>query len=365
MTARRGDWRHWTVAVTGVNARSDNPGPGLAVARCLREAPEFQGRLVGLGHDALDAGLYHADRFDGSCLLPYPTAGADALAERLRAIHALEPIDAVIPCLDAELATFVQLEPALAGLGIRTLLPSRHQIRERAKDNLPTLCRGLDIPTPETRPITDPAFFDHCAGADWPYPLVIKGIYYDAIVVGDPIEAKAAFRRIADQWGFPVLVQRFLAGHEVNLTAVGDGAGGLIGAVMMRKRAVTDKGKAWAGVAVQDEALERMASTLVAALRWRGPLEIEALRDGNGRLHLIEINPRFPAWVYLTHGVGRNLPAALLRLLADDRSVVLPPSRPGTMFIRHAEELIVGLDAFEAVLTDGGLDLASRRGDSA
>ena len=27
-----------TVAVTGMNALPDNPGPGLAVARCLREA---------------------------------------------------------------------------------------------------------------------------------------------------------------------------------------------------------------------------------------------------------------------------------------------------------------------------------------
>jgi carbamoyl-phosphate synthase large subunit len=42
-----------TVAVTGMNA-TDNPAPGVAVARSLRHEPQFQGRVVGLGYDALD-----------------------------------------------------------------------------------------------------------------------------------------------------------------------------------------------------------------------------------------------------------------------------------------------------------------------
>jgi carbamoyl-phosphate synthase large subunit len=52
-------WSQWTVAVTGMNARPDNPGPGYAVARCLEEASEFSGKVIGLGYDALDAGLHH------------------------------------------------------------------------------------------------------------------------------------------------------------------------------------------------------------------------------------------------------------------------------------------------------------------
>ena len=34
-----------TVAVTGMNA-TDNPAPGVAVARALRAAPDFAGRIV-------------------------------------------------------------------------------------------------------------------------------------------------------------------------------------------------------------------------------------------------------------------------------------------------------------------------------
>ncbi len=46
-----------TVAITGMNA-GDNPAPGVGVARALRLDPNFAGRVIGLGYDALEAGFY-------------------------------------------------------------------------------------------------------------------------------------------------------------------------------------------------------------------------------------------------------------------------------------------------------------------
>jgi len=63
-----------TVAVTGMNAKPDNPGPGLAVARCLKEAYGDDIRIIGLGYDVLDAGLYLHECCDSGYLLPYPSA---------------------------------------------------------------------------------------------------------------------------------------------------------------------------------------------------------------------------------------------------------------------------------------------------
>jgi carbamoyl-phosphate synthase large subunit len=349
------DWRRWTIAVTGMNARPDNPGPGLAVARCLREAPGFCGRLIGLGYEVLEPGLYCSDIFDATYMLPYPSAGSEVQLERLMEIHAGERIDVIIPCLDAELSTFAHNQPQLAAHGIRMLVPSLEQLRIRAKDNLVELCRKLGFDTPETRTVSDPGFFDRCCDEGWRYPLVVKGIYYDAIVAGDAADAKAAFQKIASQWGYPVLVQEHVQGYEINLTALGDGRGGMIGPVMMRKRALTDKGKAWAGISIFDQTLEALAEAVMAECHWCGPLEVEALRDEGGRLYLIEVNPRFPAWVYLTHGVGRNLPQILLQTLAGLPPADLAPARLGTLFIRYAEELIVPLEQFQTMMIDGAL----------
>lgn len=109
---------NFTVAITGMNARADNPGPGYAVARCLQESPDFLGRVVGLGYDVLDAGLYHP-HCQASYLLPYPSAGDSALLERLLCIHEQEALDAVIPCLDPQVP-FPQ-GGTLAGAGLRRL----------------------------------------------------------------------------------------------------------------------------------------------------------------------------------------------------------------------------------------------------
>ena len=345
--------RPLTVAITGMNARADNPGPGVAVARCLAESGRPL-KLVGLAYDALDPGLYLDGMFSATYMLPYPSHGKDAFLERLAAAHEADPIDALIPCLDAEIPVCISLADTLKAMGIRTFLPSAEQFALRAKDRLAEAAEKAGVEMPETRIVSSPAFFRTCTGEGWTYPLVVKGVFYDAAVVHDAAQANMAYHRIAAQWGHPVLAQKHVAGEEFNLCAIGDGTGGMLGTVMMKKRALTDKGKAWAGVCVDEPAIEGAASKLIAALKWRGPCEIEGVRTRTGEFHLLEINPRFPAWVYFTHGVGRNLPAALLELIEGRAPPAFAPARIGTMFIRYAQEVIVPMQAFEQVVTGGG-----------
>ena len=345
-----------TIAVTGMNARPDNPGPGLAVARCIREAGDFNGRILGLGYDVMDPGLYQSGICDAGYLLPYPSAGEEALLERLHMIQAREKIDVLIPCLDAELPSMVRLEPLLAEMGIRMFLPTAEQLRMRNKDRLRELAAHAGIHAPETRSITQAGFFYTCQEEGWEFPLVVKGLFYDARVAHNADEAATAFRDISSQWGLPVLVQRFLHGEEVNLTALGDGNGKMLGAVMMKKLALTDKGKAWAGISVADERLYDASKALVEAIHWRGPLEVEIMRDEHGDYQLIEINPRFPAWIYLSMGVKQNLPYALVRLaLGQEPPAFSDRPPPGTVFIRHAQENIISLEQYESMVVSGGL----------
>ena len=54
--------RPLTVAVTGLNA-TDNPGPGVAVIRALRDADPAI-RIIGLAYDALDPGTVSYTHLD-------------------------------------------------------------------------------------------------------------------------------------------------------------------------------------------------------------------------------------------------------------------------------------------------------------
>jgi carbamoyl-phosphate synthase large subunit len=343
-----------TIAVTGLNA-TDNPGPGVGVIRSIRADPAFAGRLVGLAYDTLDPGLYNAALgLAGSFLVPYPSQGIEALRERIRYIHAKLPLDVIVPTLDSELPSFIALEPELRAEGIRMYLPTREQFDLRSKVRLAELGKRAGIDVPATKVLSDPAEL-YAIHEQVSFPFMLKGVFYGAQLARSLDEAISAFHATVARWGVPIIVQKFHAGEEYDVVAVGDGAGGLVGAVAMKKMFLTDKGKGWAGVAVRDPNLTAMVLKFMAATKWRGPCEVEVLRTPEGRYFLIEVNPRFPAWVYLAAGAGQNLPYAAVQLAAGERLEPLPAFRAGTMFVRIALDQIASMDDFQKLASTGEL----------
>jgi len=343
-----------TIAVTGMNA-TDNPGPGVAVIRAIRDAcPDCT--IVGLAYETLDPGNFMPGVADHAYLLPYPSMGAEALGERLLAIHALTPIDVLIPTLDAELPIWVRLQELLASRGIKTFLPDAEALALRNKDRLHELVE-LGVSVPKSMVLTDPTKIPDIAD-ELGYPVVVKGRFYDAYVAQTPHDVAHWFHKLANSWGLPVIIQKFVPGTEFDVVGVGDGEGGLIGSVAMRKMQLTDKGKAWGGVTVRDTYLESFVRDTVRALSWRGPCELEVMRGDDGDLYLIEINPRFPAWVYLSAGAGRNLPWATVELALGRDVEPMPPAPPGVMFLRHSLDQILPLSDFEALTVHGELHRA-------
>jgi carbamoyl-phosphate synthase large subunit len=127
-----------------------------------------------------------------------------------------------------------------------------------------------------------------------------------------------------------------VAGQELNVAGLADGRGHCLSAVAMRKLTITDKGKAWAGITIEDESLTTLTHRFAQASQWRGAFELELLRTPAGELFILEINPRFPAWIYLTAAAGHNQPAALLRLALREAVEPFGEVAVGKMFVRCA-----------------------------
>jgi carbamoyl-phosphate synthase large subunit len=341
-----------TVAVTGLNA-TDNPGPGVGVIRCLRADPDFRGRVVGLAYDSLDPGIYAPDVADRVYLMPYPSEGHRAVWDRLAGVIDDARIDVVIPTLDAELPAFIELEKDLAHRGVHTFLPTREQFDLRSKTRLEDLGARCGVPVPRTRLATQPRELFQAA-EELGLPIVVKGLFYGAMVCHSLDEAVASLHKTAAQWGLPVVVQQYVPGEEYDVSALGDGHGGMVGAVPMKKLFLTDKGKGWAGVTVGEPALLDVTERVLRGLRWRGPCEVEVVHSKkDGRFYLLEINPRFPAWIYLSAGAGQNLPAACARLALGEEIDHLPPCRVGTMFVRISLDQIASFRDFEDIMAHG------------
>jgi carbamoyl-phosphate synthase large subunit len=340
------------IAVTGLNA-TDNPGPGVPVIRSLQEIPDFQGHIVGLLYDTLEPGVYMDALAHRHYMMPYPSSGLEAVFERLQYIQAQEKLDLILPTLDTELYVFYKLQERLREIGLRTFLPSTEQLNMRGKDTLSAFCVANGIETPRTIVVSSPNGLQ-AAVQTLGFPLMVKGIFYGAIKVRSFEETVAAFNKTREQWGLPIILQEHQAGDEFNVAALGDGEGGTVGAVAMRKTYITDKGKGWAGVTIYDSRLLDLTRSMIHHLKWAGGLEMEFIKSGvTGEFSLLEINPRFPAWVYLATAAGQNLPAAWTRLALGKTVKPFDGYEVGKMFVRCSWDLIADLGRLEQLTVAG------------
>jgi carbamoyl-phosphate synthase large subunit len=349
--------RPTTVAVTGLNA-TDNPGPGVGVLRSLRAAENAHYRLVGLAYDALDPGVYAKDLADSVFMIPYPSQGIEPFLSRMEYIHAHTPIDVVIPTLDAELPSFIATKSRLLDMGIRCVLPSQEQLDMRAKIRLAELGRVSGLPIPREAIVSSPAELA-AVHTKIPYPFFVKGPFYGATMARSLDQAIAAYHKALATWGPPVVVQEFVDGEEYNVIALGDGLGGLLGAVPMKKMALTDKGKGWAGITIKAPALIELAAQFMKATQWASGCEIEVIRDKQGNHHVIEINPRFPAWVHLSTAAGVNMPHLLTQVALGKQVMPQTDYKIGTMFVRISLDQIVDFTHFQQFIVTGELTSAS------
>src|SRR6218665_3015849 len=342
------------IGVTGLNA-TDNPGPGIPVIRALRESGLFELRVIGLCYETLEPGIYLHELVDKTYQIPLPTEGTEKLITRLEYIQSQEQLNVIIPNFDSELFNFIKIaDRLLEQLGIRTFLPTPEQFEARQKTNLSEFGKEHGIKVPRSKTIHRASEVE-ALEEEFDYPLVVKGKFYDATVAYNAEQAEAAFHRISSKWGAPIIIQEFIQGEEVNVTALGDGKGRAIGLVPMRKQYITDKGKAWSGISIDDPELLNIAGALISSTQWRGGMELEMIRTDKDEYFLLEINPRFPAWIFLAVGCGQNHPEALLRMALGETVEPFSGYEAGKLFVRYSYDLIVGLDEYAKISTQGEL----------
>jgi carbamoyl-phosphate synthase large subunit len=342
--------RSGTVAITGLNA-ADNPSPGVTVARALRAlgAPP---RLVGLTHEVLATGIYLPGLWDEVRLLPFPSREEGGYVEALIGACRDSGADCLIPTLDIEVPIVSWLAPRLAGAGIRTLVPSLAALGAIGKVRLPSLA-AMGFRLPRTRTIRGFEDLGQVARA-LGTPFVLKGPVHDARIVGTVEEARVVAWRLAGTWGFPLIAQEFVEGQEFGIAAVADRSHRVVGSVAVRKEVQTANGNTWGGTSVVDRHFAGLAERFAASLEWVGPFELEVIRHPRRGPFLIEVNPRFPAWVFLSAGAGANLPGAAVSVARGERVTPLA-ARAGAVYVRMAWDATASVERMGMLAVEGRL----------
>ncbi|OYV04062.1 MAG: biotin carboxylase, partial [Verrucomicrobiales bacterium VVV1] len=249
------------IAVTGMH-RGANPQPGSSIVSAIRRRWP-QAFIVGLVYDAYESGIYVGDGPDACHTMPYPTAGLPTYLARLKEVKALAPFDLLIPTLDAEIALLAGASEKLAALGIQVMLPDEKTLDRCSKSKLPALADTCGIKVPATavaRDVCEALKHAEVIG----YPVFIKGRFYDATRVSNPVALASAGASILADWGAPLIVQEPLLGNEFNVMGIGDGRGGSLGQCAVRKMILSDKGKGNGSVIVRDPRLEEITKRVMA-----------------------------------------------------------------------------------------------------
>jgi carbamoyl-phosphate synthase large subunit len=236
--------------------------------------------------------------------------------------------------------------------GVKINLPSIYSLSLRSKENLPILCEEIGISYPRTLVANN--FYDASKFAEENgYPIYIKGHFYEAHLSYNAQQIEDIFIKLKYDWGLPIIAQQCLFGEEYNVTGIGDGSGNISVFCEIRKLLRTKNGKGFAGVVIDDPALFLNSLKIIKRLNWNGPFELEFIKSNNGIYYLIEMNPRFPAWVDFPSQLGCNMPAALMNAPTSSGLEKNQICAPGKMFIRHCIDLAGDMSDFADLSIDG------------
>ena len=280
-----------------------NPQPGVGIIRSLRQGYP-NAVLIGVEYTNRVSGIHWSDLDDLWIQRPWDELDLDLYAERVREVLAGGALWISGSDLEAMWLASVfpdghpnRLAPPAAALK-RIAKPA-----VEAHEGLP-----VQIPPFVSSDLSDWELHAFCRAHDW--RVWLKGPYYDAARVPGWDSFVAARAALTKVWSTEKLfLQAHVSGYEESVMLAAY-RGELLGCVAMRKRDVTAEGKTWAGdVGEVDPAFEKELRRIVRDLNWTGGGELEMVRDAADRLWLLEMNPRFPAWVHGATIGGYNLPA--------------------------------------------------------
>ncbi|MEW5692706.1 MAG: ATP-grasp domain-containing protein [Candidatus Hydrogenedentota bacterium] len=339
-----------TIAVSGINI-VDNPGSGYGIIRSLREA-NSKYRCIGLSYDAMDPGLYLDNFISKGYLLPYPSSSIEKYLDRLMYICGKEKVNIIIPAFDSELPHYIKNYNLLKKRDIRLIVPTREQFESCNKANLAHLAERIKIRVPLTFSVST---FEELNRAleNVGFPAIVKGCFYEAYRVSSYYEAHNYFDQLSKKWGFPVLVQQFITGNDYNLVGLGSKDGECLGLVAAKKLLLTQLGKIWTAVTIDNPRMIGVGKKFIEVTHFRGGFELEFRMTPKEELYLLEINPRFPAWVYLATAVGINLPHRYVLNLTEGKKKFRMGYKPGRLLIRYTGEIIKNITDFENITIKG------------
>jgi diaminopimelate decarboxylase len=338
-----------TLFVSGVHSGPD-PSPGVGIAKSVKQAyPDL--RIVGKDYSLRSSGL-HEPIFDDIQVMPAWTEMALSAHEAFIAHQLSETKGLYISGLDAEIDWLATLKSSL----INILTPTSAALGEIHKPRISCVSElGMKIPEFMAATASQSELHRLARRAGW--RVWIKGKFHEAYYATNHRELMSRLAQMEESWPIEdVFVQRSIQGLERSYTFAAYN-GELLGVAEVEKRAQTPTGKTWAAEVSlpSSQVVERIAS-FAKRVFWTGGGEIEFIRDRSGRDWLIDVNPRFPAYIHGVTICGLNLPGRLIAAASGDQQTTSISF--GGQFTRVVNEIPVRGNSYVPPITNAEVSVS-------
>lgn len=298
-------------------------GPaGINTIKSLKMAG-FGGKILATDSSSLSAGFFMADINE-----IIPQADEHSFLDRLFQIVKMYQVEVLMPSSGSDIYPYSENRKQLAEMGAEAIVSDRDKL-EICRDKMltfQTLSNKFVLPftTAESDKIDT-------------FPVLAKPRFGKGSRGIVKIDDESDLRYIISKRD-DLVFQEYLPGTEYTVDVLSDLDGKPIIAVP-RIRMQTKAGISTKGRVLRDPALEMECMKIAELVGIRGPCCMQMKESAEGRLKLIEINPRMGGGTIFTSLAGANFPAMLLDMI-EGRQVSLPVISEITV-IRYFEEFVL------------------------
>jgi carbamoyl-phosphate synthase large subunit len=298
-------------------------GPaGINTIKSLRMAG-FSGKIIATDSSSLCAGFFMADANE-----VIPEAEDHSFVDRLFRIVKMYQVEVLMPSSGFDIYPYSENRKQLAEIGAQAIVSDRDKL-EICRDKMltfQTLSNRFVLPFTSTEPDKIQTF-----------PVLAKPRFGKGSRGIVKIEDESDLRYIISKRD-DLVFQEYLPGTEYTVDVLSDLSGKPLMAVP-RIRMQTKAGISTKGRVLRDPSLEIDCMKIAEYIGIRGPCCIQMKESEEGRLKLIEVNPRMGGGTIFTSLAGANFPALLLDII-EGREITVPTIAEITV-IRYFEEFVV------------------------
>jgi carbamoyl-phosphate synthase large subunit len=298
-------------------------GPaGINTIKSLRMAG-FGGKIIATDSSSLCAGFFMADANE-----VIPEAEDHSFVDRLFRIVKMYQVEVLMPSSGFDIYPYSENRKQLAEIGAQAIVSDRDKL-EICRDKMltfQTLSNRFVLPFTTTESDKIQTF-----------PVLAKPRFGKGSRGIVKIEDESDLRYIISKRD-DLVFQEYLPGTEYTVDVLSDLNGKALMAVP-RIRMQTKAGISTKGRVLRDPSLEIDCMKIAEYIGIRGPCCIQMKESEEGRLKLIEVNPRMGGGTIFTSLAGANFPALLLDII-EGREITVPTIAEITV-IRYFEEFVV------------------------